>query len=110
MATISIQAQILSGNLGDGWADNSEAAHALAEFTRQTWEEDLSSFEDAGHEIEIGIDVQCARGSSSDVAVFVSGYDEAAAALENEVKAALTYEGTIWERFCASEEAEGLAE
>lgn len=40
----------------------------------------------------------------------VSGSDDESVELEQAVEAALTPENTIWERFCASDEAEELAE
>ncbi len=110
MATIIIQAQILDGNLGDGWADNNKAARALADFTRAQWEADTAEFMAAGHDVEIDIDVQRATGCGREVSVMVSGSDDEASELEQAVEAALTPENTIWERFCASDEAEELAE
>lgn len=110
MATITIQAQVLDGNLGDGWADNNKAAHALAEFTQAAWEADCAEFLAAGHDVEIDIDVQRSSGCSRGVSVMVGGADEESIALERSVEAALTSENTIWERFCVSDEAEELAE
>ena len=40
--TITLYTQILSGNLGDGWTDNNEAADALADYTERTWRADLA--------------------------------------------------------------------
>lgn len=110
MATITIQAQILDGNLGEGWVDNNQAANALAEFTETVWNKDLAEFVEAGHEVEIEIDVQRASGCSREVSVLIDDCDGDAIELEQAVEAALTSENTIWGQFCASDEAEELAE
>lgn len=108
MSKITITAQILDGNLGDGWADNYEAAKGLADFTKSIWLNDLKEFADAGHEIAINIDVQPnTSGYSRDMSVTVEGLDfEAACDLEQEVINSMTSENSIWEQFCSSEEAE----
>lgn len=107
MSAIQISTQILAGNLGDGWSNQNDAADALADYTRAIWASDVAEFVAAGHEVEIDIDVQHnAEGSSRNLSVDVSGpmvdgdFD-----LMERIERALTDESTIWERFCASEEA-----
>lgn len=111
MATITITTQILSGNLGDGWSDNFEAAKGLAEFTEKTWREDLVELETAGHEIVVDIDVERASGCSRDMSVNVDGEDDfdTAYALEQKVERMLTDESRMWDLFCGSEAAEDYA-
>ena len=53
---ITINNQILAGNLGDGWKDNDEAADSLAVFTKQKYTEIIEN-EYPGAEINIEIDV-----------------------------------------------------
>ena len=104
MTTITIRAQILDGNLGEGWPDNYAAAQALADFTREKWEADLADLAEAGHEINIDIDVQHnASGSSRAVEVWCDD-----AELQRQAEAALTDETRIWDLFCRSEEARAL--
>lgn len=102
MAQIRIRAEILSGNLGEGWADNYKAAQALAAYTKDTWMSDLQAFIEAGHEVEITIDVQHASGCARERAVDVSGAEDEAAELEMQVEHALTDESSIWTQFCES--------
>ena len=54
---IYVNTQILSGNLGDGWNDENEAADALGEYTEKTWMADLAPVIAEGHTVEISIDV-----------------------------------------------------
>ena len=99
--TITLYTQILSGNLGDGWNDNNEAADALADYTERTWRADLAELLDEGHEVEIEIDVQKDTGGySHSVRVEADTFE-----MVERVEGLLTDEGTIWERFCAAEEA-----
>lgn len=105
MTTIYISAQILDGNLGDGWKDNGATAQALADFTRAQWESDTAEFVAAGHRIEIRIDVSSnTSGCSRGVSVDVRGDQD----LAMDVESALTDENLIWERFCQSAEAADL--
>ena len=105
---ILITTQILDGNLGDGWADNWEAACGLAEYTERQWLTDLASYVIAGHTVEIEIDTQRnTSGCSRDVSVFVDGTDpESGDDTEREILSVLTDEKRIWEKYCASPEAE----
>mgnify|MGYP007079329733 FL=1 len=105
MTTITITAQILDGNLGDGWRDNYEAAQALAEFMEQRWRDDLAELAAEGHEVDIQIDVQSAEGCVRETIVDADDADLAARA-----ERLLTDRNRIWERFCSSPEAEALAE
>jgi hypothetical protein len=105
MTTITITAQILDGNLGDGWRDNYEAAQALAAFTEQRWRDDLAELAAEGHEIDIQIDVQSAEGCARKTIVDADDADLAARA-----ERLLTDRNRVWEQFCLSPEAEALAE
>lgn len=103
---ITINDQILSGNLGEGWADNNVTAAGLAEFTRQTWLNDLAGVIADGHQVEIGIEViRNTDGCGRDLAVWADDVE-----LEQRVEELLTDSNTIWERFCSSEEAENYFE
>ena len=107
---VYVTTQILSGNLGDGWIDENDAADALSRYTEKTWLADLAPVIAEGHEVEIGIDVQhntC--GCGRDVSVAVSGDDDAYD-MKNRVEGLLSREDEIWQRFCDSDEAAELAE
>ena len=102
--TITLYTQILSGNLSDDWTDNNAAADALADYTERTWRADLAELIDEGHEIEIEIDVQKDTGGySHSVRVEADTF-----AMVKRVEGLVTDEGTIWERFCTSDEAAKL--
>lgn len=104
MTVISIRAQILDENLGDGWDDNYAAAQALANFTRETWENDTEKLSTSGHDVEIEIDVQRnTSGSSRSVEVWCDDPE-----LQRQAESALTDETRIWDLFCQSEEARAL--
>jgi hypothetical protein len=113
MKKITVSTQILSGNLGDGWNDQNEAAAALAEYTEATWTDDLSEFAAQGYELEFDIDVErntsgCGRGMN----VSVDSDDELdhddIYNLEQKIENTLTDEGRIWEKFCNEDLPEGL--
>jgi len=97
---IRVYAQILDGNLGDGWKDNYEAATALAEFSKDIWNKELSAkYPDA--DITFEIDVQrntC--GSSRSVVIDCSE----AIDLSDDI----TDESSIWDVFCSSDIAKDL--
>lgn len=112
MVKITVSAQILSENLGDGWVNNNDAAQALADYTEKIWLADLSGVIAAGNDVEICIDVQRSTGGSGrevSVDVDLSATDEAsldaAFDLMKQVKNTLTDEGVIWNSFCSSDEA-----
>ncbi len=114
MKTITVSTQILSGNLGDGWNDQNDAADALAEYTEATWTADLSEYAAQGYELKFDIDVKHnTSGCSRDMSVSVDSdeldhddiYD-----LERKIENTLTDEGRIWEKFCNEDLPEGLAE
>lgn len=103
---IAIHAQILSGDIGDGWNDEYAAAQALADYANSVWRNDLSKFIEAGHEVSVEIEVQRASGDSRDLYVYVAPFsNEGSYELKRQVEAAMTDEGEIWERFCSSPEA-----
>lgn len=103
---ITITNQILSGNLGDGWNDQNDAAHAFADYIEEQWMSDISAVIDEGHEVEFEIDVQhntcgCSRGLSVDVdSISDDGYG-----MMQRVTDLLTDVNQVWERFCDSDEA-----
>ena len=104
MTTITIRAQILDGNLGDGWRDNYRAAQVLSDFTRETWKGDVSELKESGHDVEIEIDVERnTSGSSRAVEVWCDDPE-----IQQKAESALTDEGRIWDLFCRSEEAKSL--
>lgn len=113
MATITITKQILDGNMGDGWNDNHAAARAFAEFAENTWRSDLSELADAGHAIDIKIDVQrntsgCAHGVEI-IITSDSGDLNKEREIESSVEFSLTSTDVLWTKFCDSEIAERLA-
>lgn len=110
MANITVTTQIFSGNLGDDWNDEMEAAKALSAFTKKQWMSELSEFIEAGHTVEIDIDVQRASGYCRSMEIFVDGINDSLeeSVLKKFFKAALTDMGEIWEEFCNSEEAKTL--
>lgn len=110
---ITVSTQILDGNLGDGWNDNNDAAHALADFTREIWTADLAEFVEQGYEIKFDIDVErntsgCSRSASVDVENDELDHDDLYD-LTRKIENSLTEENYIWDIFCNSDVAEGLA-
>jgi hypothetical protein len=102
---ITITAQILDGNLGDGWSDTHGAAMALAEFTDKTWRADLAAI--GQHDVEIHIDVQRdAAGHTMAKDILIENIEDAPLGFENEIERSLTPEGDIWENFCSSDMAD----
>jgi hypothetical protein len=92
--------QISSGSLCVDSHEN-EAANALAEYTRLTWETDLSEFVKSGHEVDVNIAVQHnTSGASRHVSVYIDPWTMDVGRLEDAVRHALTDEHVIWERFC----------
>ena len=101
---ITINTQILSGNLGDGWTDNNAAAEALANYSRSIWTDELAELIDEGHTIEIEIEVlPNTSGAGRDLAI-----DAETFGMVERVEGLLTDEGTLWERFCDSAAAADL--
>ena len=99
MTTITVLAQILAGNMGELEA----GAEALADFTREKWLADLADLAEAGHKINIDIDVQNASGCSRAVEVWCDDPE-----LQRQAESALTDETRVWDLFCQSEEARAL--
>lgn len=107
MATITIDAQILTGNLGEGWEDERETANDLRKFSRDVWLSDCAEFIAAGHAVKINIDVQNASGCSREMSVCVSdSSDDEMIPLQAAVERALTTEVYVWEMFCDEQAAE----
>ena len=100
MATITINSQILSGNLGEWETDLNKVADALAEFTEKQWRLDLSEYMQSKNisedDFNITIDVEYnTSGASREVSVYSDDFD-----VMSEVENLLTDEGSIWEKFC----------
>jgi hypothetical protein len=111
MAHITVSTKIIDGNLGDGWTNNYDAALALADLMRETWTSDLSEFTEAGHTVEIEIDVERnTSGCDCSRSVFVSIRDaengDETYRLELYATESLTSENEIWDDFCANPPAE----
>lgn len=107
MATITINAQIFTGNLGEGWEDERETANDLRKFSRDVWRSDCAEFIAAGHTVKINIDVQNASGCEREMSVFVSdSSDDEMIALQDAVERALTTDEVVWEMFCDEQAAE----
>jgi len=98
---ITVSTQILSGNLGDGWADNNEAAQGFADFLRPKLEAEIAD-RYPGAEIEIDIDVQRkTSGCSRDLSVTVDGAEDAKFEIMDKVEEVLPYTvDAAWEDFC----------
>lgn len=110
MKSITVSAQILDGNLGEGWSDEYESAVELAEFTKNVWVSDLAELAADGYEINIDIEIcRNTTGYSRQMSVDVDGCDDAAFDLQKRAEGMLTDESTIWEKFCSSDVAAGLA-
>jgi len=92
--TIIINSQILSGNMGDGWADNNETADALARFTEEVWTDDLEGFKDIEIHIEVKHD---SIGCSAGAIIYSSNYADIALA-----ERLLTDTHVIWDMFLDS--------
>jgi hypothetical protein len=106
---ITITAEILSGNLGDGWENENAAADALADFTKTVWARDLAAIS-SKHRVEIEICVQHnTSGYCHATAIDVRCDDEdaadAAETLQQQVHDLLTDEDVIWDRFLNSDDA-----
>lgn len=107
MANITISAKIWDGNLGDGWIDNADTADALADYMTATWENDLKSFVESGHEITVDIAVQYNTvGYNRAFQIYIDGDD----VTKREVELSLTPDSTLWDRFCKSAEFKHLHE
>ena len=102
---ITISTQIASGNLGDGWRDENEAAMALARFTQETWARDVAELAAQGH--RINIDVEVLRNTSGSVRGMVVETDDYE--MTQRVEFILTPSAVIWDRFCGSQLALELA-
>ena len=105
---ITVSDQILSGNLGDGWADEREAAKGLAKY----YEEKLEAFVKSEYpeaEIIIDIEVQfasgCTRGLSVDVTDSEDDYE-----ITNRLEDLLPrIEEKLWKSWCAGDGSEYFA-
>lgn len=99
---ITVSAQVLSGNLGDGWADQNEAAQGFAGFLTQKLEARIQE-QHPDAEIEIDIDVQeNTSGCSRELSVSVDPWDdEMGFEIETKLCESLLYtESSAWDEFC----------
>jgi len=107
---IRVNVNILAGNMGDGWADQYEAAVGYGYFLKPRIEEEiLNKYPNAN--IDVSMDVDRESGCRRDTMIIVDGVDddsewdithkleEAVADIENEA----------WDDFCCSPEAEQYA-
>lgn len=110
MSHIRVTAEILAGNLGDGWNDQNAAAHALGQYTHDVWRADLQQLADAGHDVAVIILIR-ENTSGAHRPVQVECYDdgEIDGPLERHVEDSLTDEQVIWDRWYQSAEAAKLA-
>ena len=95
---ITINNQILAGNLGDGWKDNDEAADSLAVFTKQKYTEIIEK-EYPVAEIDIDIDVKYnTSGCSRTATVCCTPPDYST---EDKIETTLDgFDDAIWLEFC----------
>ncbi|NCA72651.1 MAG: hypothetical protein EOM91_21865 [Sphingobacteriia bacterium] len=104
MTTINITETILSGNLGEGWADVDEAADVYADFLADEYRAEAErAFPDA--EIEVDISVEHGVEGSAPNAIVTGDADSLDMARLEDVLANL---GT-WNRFLDSDACRDLA-
>jgi hypothetical protein len=98
---ITITDQVLSGNMGDGWTDQNEAAEGFAAYLTEAYRVDvLAAYPDA----EIEIDVNTERntsGYSRDIDVSIDPYDEDSfEIMESLTESLRNVSASAWESFC----------
>jgi hypothetical protein len=101
MATITVSGTVLTGNMGDGWSNDEEAAYAYAEFVATRYREIIAN-EYPDHHCDMSITVQRASGYAPDVRVDVEPWNDAAADMTWRLEERLMQEPT-WETFCETE-------
>lgn len=113
MAMIKVSNSIDDGSMGDGWRDVTETAESFAAELKQTWAADLQEFANAGHTVEIDIDVLTNTTGGGGRFIYVVSEDGERdvdeSAMKRAVESALTDETSAFEEFCCSDEAESLA-
>ncbi|MDO9439774.1 MAG: hypothetical protein Q7T73_02680 [Beijerinckiaceae bacterium] len=112
MSNITVKTSIPDCNMGDGWADNNAAAEAFAVDLQATWTADLQELADAGHNIDVDVNVLRNTSGGEHQSVYVISDDEdedEEFELETRVRRLLTDETSAFEKFCCSREAESLA-
>ncbi len=104
---ITIDSQILSGNLGDGWIDNNAAAIELAAFSENLWRAELQDTYGKETNVNINIDVlHNTEGASKDMSVSIADLPEGEEYdIEQDIRCLLDEERT-WGKFLSSKEAE----
>lgn len=106
---ITVKDQILSGNLGEGWADEHEAAVGLAKY----YEEKLYEFVRAEYpeaEIIINMDVEYASGYSRGLAVYVTGTEDDYEIINRLEDLLPRISENLWEAWCGGDGSEYFGE
>ncbi|WP_316348492.1 hypothetical protein [Desulfuromonas acetoxidans] len=101
---ITIIDTILSGNMGDGWKDQHDAANGYAEYAEKRLIE-LAKEIYSSADIEADIDVEYASGWKRELSVVADGgtTDECCEA-ERQLQDHLIYHyGEIWDEWCSGE-------
>jgi hypothetical protein len=112
---ITIEQKILSGNLGDGWADQNEAANGLAKYTANRFREYLEKYY-GDYSVEINVSaVRNTSGCGGDVRVSVEPDDEKSAdnafdLLQNLETELLDVSDRAWTDFCGGDGKEFFAD
>jgi hypothetical protein len=108
---ITVREQIMSGNMGDGWDDNYEAANSYADFLAPILLEDVQEqYPDA--EIVVALTVERMGGASRGIVVDVDGVDEPEQIFEvpDALAEMLVYtEQDAWGKFCDAEAVRAAA-
>jgi hypothetical protein len=97
---ITVRAQILPGNMGEGWHSNNLAAKELARLCKTRWRMDLSDYmAEQDEEVELSFDIDvpynCSGTSYETTAIAVSNSGEV-----EDVTEYLTDMNLIFEDFC----------
>jgi len=99
---ITINDQILSGNLGDGWEDQYETAKGLANYYEDKLEEFVKSvYPDA--DITIDMDVEFASGYSRGLSVDVTDSEDDYGIMQQLGDCLARYEAKLWETWCGGD-------
>jgi hypothetical protein len=110
--TVTATEQILAGNLGEGWADETVVAYVFAEYLKTRLEADARDYFPTADEIIVKIDVQeNASGYGGELSVDVDPWEwdsDIINPIEAEKALAYTF-SAAWDHFCASEEAKRYA-
>lgn len=108
---ITINDTILSGNMGDGWADQYEAAKRYAEYAAEKLAEVVRE-QYPGAEVETDFNVQNASGCSHGLSVDVDTDDlDQKFEIENDLTDYLNnYYDRVWSAWCCDDGSEYFGE